>query len=138
MGDPQNLKLIVDVYKAWDSQNYEYLADYFADSTEFDLPGATRLVTTNKDIAARLHKWRTQFGKTSNIPFSLISLSNKDRDHDWVIAWTWNKWEEKNGRKDSMLYCDNWRIQNGKIVYLNSLEQRPSRQLTKTLNSIPK
>jgi len=35
-----------------------------------------------------------------------------------------------------MLYCDNWRLKDGKIVYLNSLENRPSKSLSKTLNTI--
>ena len=73
---------------------------------------------------------------SGNIPFSLISLHNKDLDQQWVIAWTWNKWRHADGSKDSMLYCDNFRLKDGKIVYLNSLQNQPSKSLSKTLNGI--
>jgi hypothetical protein len=32
-----------------------------------------------------------------------------------------------------MLYFDNWRLKNGKIDYLNSLEQTPPKPLLKKL-----
>ena len=138
-GKPQNAELIANVYKAWDGSNAADLVKYFADSTAYDLPDGTRATTTNTSFESKLRKWRNAYKETSNIPFSLISLYNKDRDQEWVIAWTWNKWTYTDGKKDSMLYCDNWRIEEGKIVYLNSLQNRPSKQLSRRLNeTIPK
>lgn len=134
-GDPQKMAMIVDVYKAWDSENPKDMAAYFADSSIYDLPDGSRMVTTSETAEAKLRKWRSLFKETSNIPFSIISLHNKDLQEDWVIAWTWNKWRNVNGTKDSMLYCDNWRLKDNKIVYLNSLEHRVSKQLSKTLNT---
>jgi hypothetical protein len=127
------------VYKAWDSEAASNMANYFADSTAYDLPDGTRATTTNTTIESKFRKWRNAYKETSNVPFSLISLYNKDRDQEWVIAWTWNKWTYNDGKKDSMLFCDNWRIKLGKIEYLNSLQNRPSKQLSKRLNeAIPK
>jgi hypothetical protein len=34
-----------------------------------------------------------------------------------------------------MLFFDNWRLKNGKINYLNSLEQKPPRQLLEKLEN---
>jgi hypothetical protein len=135
-GYPENSQLILNAYKAWDSDSTGILASFFADTTRFDLPDGRRFTTTNNTIESTLRKWRKNFKATSNIPFSLISLHNKDLDQQWVIAWTWNKWQHADGSKDSMLYCDNWRLKDGKIVYLNSLENHPSKSLSKTLNKI--
>lgn len=136
-GDGDNSQLIVDAYNAWDSDSTGALASYFADTTRFDLPDGRRFTTTNNTIEGTLRKWRKNYKETSNIPFSLISLHNKDLDQQWVIAWTWNKWRNADGTKDSMLYCDNWRMKDKKIVYLNSLQNFPSKSLSKTLNKIP-
>jgi hypothetical protein len=115
------------------------MALYFSDSAIYDFPDGTRRITTSKTIEATFRKWRHEFGQTSNIPFSLISLHNKDFEQEWVIAWTWNKWQDANGRQDSALYCDNWRFKDGKINYLNSLENHTSHQLGNRLNEkIPK
>ena len=135
-GDPENSQLILNAYKAWDSDSTGILASFFADTTRFDLPDGRRFTTNNNTIESTLRKWRKNYKETSNIPFSLISLHNKDLDQQWVIAWTWNKWQHADGSKDSMLYCDNWRLKDGKIVYLNSLENHPSKSLSKTLSKI--
>ena len=136
-GNSENSQLILNTYKAWDSDSTGAMSTYFGDTTRFDLPDGRRFTTTNNTIEPTLRKWRKNYKQTSNIPFSLISLHNKDLDQQWVIAWTWNKWTGTDGTKDSMLYCDNWRLKDGKIVYLNSLENRPSKSLSKKLNTIP-
>jgi len=135
-GNPENLPLIVSAYQAWDSDSTGALSSFFSDTTRFDLPDGRRFTTNNNTIESTLRKWRKNYKATSNIPFSLISLHNKDLDQQWVIAWTWNKWQNNDGTKDSMLYCDNWRLKDGKIVYLNSLQNYPSKPLSKTLNKI--
>ena len=136
VGKPENTLLVLNVYKAWDSDTTADMSSFFADSTKYDLPDGTRASTTNKTVASTFRKWRKAFKETTNTPFSLISLYNKDRRQEWVIAWTWNKWTYNDGKKDSMLYCDNWRIKDGKITYLNSLQNRPSKQLLKALKYI--
>jgi len=91
-GDPQNSHLILNTYQAWDSDSTGIMSAYFGDTTRFDLPDGRRFTTNNNTIESTLRKWRKNYKETSNIPFSLISLHNKDLDQQWVIAWTWNKW----------------------------------------------
>lgn len=134
IGSPEKIQLIMDVYAAWDGSRPGEMANYFADTTIYDLPDGLRLTTTNKTVHQTFRKWRSHYGTTSNQPYSIVSLHNKDLNQDWVIAWTWNKWHERTGKKDSMLFCDNWLIKENRIVYLNSLEQRASKQLIKILN----
>jgi hypothetical protein len=134
-GDPENSQLILKTYQAWDNDSTGGMSTYFGDTTRFDLPDGRRFTMPNNTIESTLRKWRKNYKATSNIPFSLISLHNKDLDQQWVIAWTWNKWQYVDGTKDSMLYCDNWRLKDGKIVYLNSTENQPSKSLSKTLNN---
>ena len=138
-GNPQNTQLVLNVYNAWDSKEINDMALYFADSTEYDLPAGSYTLLTKETVETKLRQWRNGFKETSNIPFSLLPVYNKDRDQQWVIAWVWSKWRYTDGKKDSMLYCDNWLIKDGKIAYLNSLENRTSKKLSTRLNqNIPK
>jgi hypothetical protein len=137
MGDPANAQLVVNTYNAWDSDSTGTMSGYFGDTTHFDLPDGRRFTMSNKTIESTLRKWRKNYKATSNIPFSVIPLHNKDRDQQWVLAWTWNKWKYSDGSKDSMLYFDNWRLKDGKIVYLNSSQNKPSKSLLKTLSNVP-
>ena len=136
IGKPENALLILSAYKVWDSATLQNLEPYLADTVGLDLPDGRRLRVTKNSINNTLGKWRKQYRETTNTPFSLISLYNKDRDQEWVIAWIWNRWRYNDGVRDSMLYCDNWRINNGKIEYLNSAENKPSSQLKKSLNTL--
>ena len=135
-GDPKNSQLILHAYKLWDSGSIGNVAPYFADTVRFDLPDGRRITATNKTIGAIMGRYRENYKETMNDPFSLISVHNKDLDQDWVIAWTWNTWRDADGTKDSMLYCDNWRFKDGKIDYLNSLENKPSKPLRKKLTKL--
>lgn len=134
-GDPQLAASIAGLYQAWDSDIPTDMASYLADSTVFDWPNGVRVSTNKETVEAELRKWRNAYSSATNTPFSLISLHNKDRNQDWVIAWVWNKWETKDGKKDSMLVCDNWLLKNGKVVYLNSSENRTSKSLSGLLNT---
>jgi hypothetical protein len=137
MGKPANAELVLKAYKVWDSATLQELIPYLADTIGLDLPDGRRLRVIKNSIHTTLGKWRKEYRETTNTPFSLISLYNKDMDQEWVIAWIWNRWRYNDGVRDSMLYCDNWRIKNNKIEYLNSAENKPSKQLRRKLNTIP-
>src|SRR5207244_5366509 len=49
-GKPENTQLVLNVYKAWDSDNAADMASYFADSASYDFPDGTRSSTTNQTM----------------------------------------------------------------------------------------
>ena len=136
IGDPGKAKMVVDIYKAWDGPMMGDIASSFTDSAVYDFPDGSHWITTHKTIESTFREWRHHYKETSNIPFSMISLHNNERNQDWVIAWTWNKWRNSNGTKDSMLFCDNWLFKEGKVTYLNSMQNQPSKSLARRLNEI--
>ena len=139
IGNPAYLKLITDAYQSWDNNEpADDLSKFFTDSAVFDLPNGKRYIP-KQNIKEQLRKWRNVYAETQNIPFSVISLKNKDFNQEWVMAMVWNKWKYKDGVKDSMLYFDNWRIQDGRIAHMISMEQKINKQMSKTLNErVPK
>ena len=60
---------------------------------------------------------------------SAVSLHDTESNEDWVTITTYNKWVEKSGKRDSVLYNDNWRFKNGKIDFLMSYDKVPTRAL---------
>ena len=135
IGDPGNTKLVLDMYHAWDANDANTVAGFFADSALMDMPDGRRLVLNKDNVYEKFAKGRRQYADASNKIISAISLHNDDYDEDWVQVLTYNKWSYQDGVKDSSLYFDNWRLKNGKINYLNSLEQKPPRPLLKTLEN---
>jgi hypothetical protein len=135
IGDPNNTKLVLDMYRAWDGNDANAVAGFFADSAAMDMPDARRLMLNKGDVYEKFAKARKQYTNASHNIISAISLHNDDHDEDWVQILAYNKWSYQDGVKDSMLYFDNWRLKNGKINYLNSLEQKPSKPLLKKLEN---
>jgi hypothetical protein len=135
IGDPANTKLVLDMYHAWDGNDANTVAGFFADSASMDMPDGRRLLLNKDNVYEKFAKGRKQYTDASNKIISAISLHNDDYNEDWVQVLTYNKWSYQDGVKDSSLYFDNWRLKNGKINYLNSLEQKPPRPLLKTLES---
>ena len=135
IGDPANTKMVLDMYHAWDSNDANAVAGFFADSATLDMPTASRMVVKKDNVYDRFAKARKQYTNISHKIISAISLHNDDLDEDWVQILAYNKWTYQDGGKDSMLYFDNWRLKNGKINYLNSLEQTPPRPLLKKLET---
>ena len=135
MGDPANTKLILDMYQAWDAKDGAAVAAFFADSADMDMPDGRRLLLRKDDVFEKFAKARSQYTNTSNKIVSAMALHNDDHNDDWVQIMTYNKWAYKDGVKDSMLYFDNWRLKDGKIVYLNSLQQKPPKALLKRLEA---
>lgn len=135
MGNPANIKTVLDMYKTWDTKDPKSMAVYFADSVMMDMPDARRVTFSSKNASEKIKASRYQYGNISNDIVSAVSLHDQDRNEDWVFILTYNKWQYKEGGKDSMLFADHWRMKDGKINYLNSLEQSPSKQLLKRLEN---
>ncbi|WP_153796204.1 nuclear transport factor 2 family protein [Foetidibacter luteolus] len=133
LGDPLNTKAVLDMYSAWDKGDGKAVASFFADSAELDLPGAVRITLSKGQIESRFVKLRKMFGASTNHIVSAYALYNEEFEEDWVMVVSYNKWTYKDGVRDSMLYADNWRLKDGKVNYLTSLEEKPASALLKTL-----
>ena len=135
MGDPTHTKTILDVYKAWEKNDSAVFAASFADSASMDMPDARRLIFTQGNAYKRLYNARKQYRSVTNKIVSAYALHNEENNADWVLVMLYNKWTYKDGGKDSALFWENWRLKDGKIVYLNSLMQAPPKTLLKTLET---
>jgi len=135
IGDPANTKMILDLYHAWDANDANSVAGFFADSATLDMPTALRVAVNKSTVYEKFGKARKQYTNTSHKIISAISLHNDDMNEDWVQILAYNKWTYQDGARDSMLYFDNWRLKNGKVDYLNTLEQTPPKSLLKRLES---
>lgn len=135
MGNPNHTKMILDLYRAWEQQDSAVFAASFADSATMDLPDKRRITFTNGNAHKKLYAARSQYQSISNKIVSAYALHNGENNADWVMVMVYNKWTYNDGTRDSALYSDNWRLKEGKIVYLNSLEQAPTKTFLKTLET---
>jgi len=136
IGKRENMNTVLSLYKAWDESSVDTMKNIFADSIILDLPGKRRITSSRDSITGALIKYRSAYSTTANQVLSVYPLLNKETNDEWVVALVYNKWTYKDNTRDSSLYQDLWKLQNGKINYMLSLEQSPSRTVVKHLEKI--
>ena len=138
IGKRDNMNTVLSLYKAWDESSVDNIKNLFADSVILDLPGGRRVTSSRDNITDVLIKYRKSFAETSNQVISIYPVLNKETNDEWVAALLYNKWTYKDNKRDSSLFQDLWKLQNGKIYYMLSLEQSPSRTTVKRLEKLSK
>ena len=136
IGKRENMNTVLSLYKAWDESSVDNMKNSFADSIVMDMPAGKRITSSRESITDVLVKYRNAYAQTSNQVLSIYPLVNKETNDEWVSVLLYNKWTYKDNTRDSMLYQDLWKLQNGKINYLLSLEQTPSRTTVKQLEKM--
>ena len=136
MGDHENTRLALRMYKAWDSGSIKDMESLLDDSMTMELPDGRRYSGGKEKMLAELVKSRQQYMYAQNDILAAFPLVNTDNNDQWVNVLVYNKWKYKDGVRDSMLYHDLWKITNGKISHLISLEQLPSRRGAEKLEKL--
>jgi hypothetical protein len=131
IGDFNNVKTVVDMYKAWDDGMKDSFHIFFADTLRIRLAEEREeIVVPNNKINEALGKNRDTYISTTNHIISAVSLHDKDSGEDWVMVAAFSNWVEKNGKRDSIAFSDNWRMKQGKIALLSSFTKIPAKQFS--------
>jgi len=138
IGKRDNMNTVLSLYKAWDESSVDNMKNIFADSVILDLPAGRRVTSSRDKITDLLVNYRNSFAATSNQVLSIYPVLNKETNDEWVAVLLYNKWTYKNNVRDSSLFQDLWKLQNGKIYYMLSLEQSPNRTSIKRLEKMSK
>ncbi len=134
IGNPENTITVLNFYKYWDNKEADKVASLFADTVRLRIPEIRKeYVVPNAKIHAVFAENRSAYRQASNEIISAVSLHDKESNEDWVMITTYNKWVETNGKRDSLIYADNWRLKNGKIEFLMSYDKVPSKAFLKGL-----
>lgn len=128
IGNPEHTKTVLDFYYAWDNRDEKKLVSLFADTVILRIPTERdEIVVPNSQINEKLKANRGMYDTTSNSVISAVSLHDRESNEDWVMVTTYSKWVEKNGKRDSVLYHDNWRLKDGKLHFLMSFYKLPTK-----------
>jgi len=138
IGSRENLNAVLSMYKDWDSKEVNKMETYFADTVVLEMPDGVRNAGKKEDVLKKMEKFRNEYTATSNQILNAISLHNPEKNSDYVRVMVYNKWTYNDNKKDSMLYYDIWRIKHGKINYMVSFQQSPSRLELKKLEKMSK
>jgi hypothetical protein len=120
MGNPEYTVKVMEMYKILEKGEHidSLLLPYFADSVtsvSFDM---REFRGPSTEFVKRVKAFRSQF-KTVNEEFiTFASLRSDAKDLNLVSVWFKERVVRNNGKADSTLYQENWRLNDdGKIYY---------------------
>ena len=132
IGNTENIKTVLKFYYAWDHKQAGQLADIFAETVKVRIPTERdEIEIPNSQVNEKLGANRGMYDSAFNNILSAVSLHDRESNEDWVMITTYNKWIEKGGKRDSLLYHDNWRLKDGKINMLMSFDKLPTKTFLK-------
>lgn len=127
MANPENSKLVLDLWKDYDNNTLDKSTDKLADSVTLMLPGMT-LHGTRDSIIAALKAYRNSFSTANSTVHALMSTKSTDKNEDWVLVWGTEVHTDKKNVTDSVHLQETWRInKNGKADLVMQYMRQPEK-----------
>jgi hypothetical protein len=116
-GDPVNAQKVLEVWKMFETVKIEEMKPYFADSVKYDDAHGMHFYGPIEKLLAYA---KSDIASLDSMRFDIVmwqSAHINDRDEDWVNIWSKERrYPKNNGKADTVLMQENWKIKNGKVI----------------------
>lgn len=118
MGDPQQSKKILELWKDFDNGNLDNLKDYFADSVQMFLSDGSMMHNVRDSIIAAVNAYRNMFSAVNSQVDAIIPVRSTDKGENWVCVWG-KEVHTMKGKVDSVDLQETWRFnKDGKVDFM--------------------
>lgn len=125
MGDANNTKTILDLYKDWDNNTLDNSRSKFADTVTLYFSDGTMMKGSFDSINAKTKPFRDNLGTVFTSVHAVVPLKSTDKNENWVVAWFTEHRTDAKGKMDSVEMQETWRInKDGKADLLYQYEQK--------------
>jgi len=125
-GDEKNALIVLDCLKHYVAGDMKGAMQNFADTTTF-ISDDFYFKGKKDSLATILGQVRSDMADLSKSFDRWITIYYPDRNETHVILWYCEKWTDKKGKTDSLYYCDDVLLKQGKIlVYDEKLRHYPA------------
>ncbi len=123
-GKPADVATVLNSYKAWQDGDMAAMKTVFGDSVMMIFPSGFVFNNTLDSLIKDAKKVRDSLSKVDLTFYAWTSNHSVDKNEDWVNVWYKEIDTYKTGKVDSMVYQDDNRLKDGKIVWVSSHEQK--------------
>lgn len=125
MGDPAKSKMILELWKDWDDNNFSRHANYFADTVSMTFPSG-EMVKGKDSVLASATRYRGSLASVKSTVDAWISTRSIDKNEDWVCIWGSETDVDKEGKSTTTHLHEIWRInKDGKVDYMQQFAGKP-------------
>src|SRR5882757_10484586 len=118
MGDPANAKIVLDIWKAYETNKLGDTKSLWADSVTMEFSDGFFLHTSRDSLIAGGNADRAQYASVIDSVDAWQSIHLTDKNEDWVAVWA-REWTASNkGKKDTAAVHEIWQLKGGKVTYM--------------------
>lgn len=126
MGDANNAKMLLEVWKDWDNATLSAHKDYFADMVSFYVADGPPMIGPRDSVLAQAQAFRNSVASSESSVDAIVPLYNIDSSANWVAIWGREVDTDKSGKKDTMYLNEAWRLnKDNKFDLVYQYNSRP-------------
>lgn len=117
--DPAKGKMVLDIWKDYDSNNLDNAKEKFADTVTMIFPEFSMMHASRDSIIAAAKSGRGAYTSVVSKVDVVMSVRSTDKKGDWVLIWGDETHTGKNGKTDSVALHEVWGLNKaGKIEFM--------------------
>jgi hypothetical protein len=110
IGDANQAKMLLEIWKDWDNGNLQNHKEYFADSIAMFLADGPPMMGKRDSVLAMGQNYRNMFTTVQSSVDAIVPLHNVDSSQNYVAVWGLERHTDKNGKMDSVYLQEVWRL----------------------------
>ncbi len=125
---PELAKMVLTIWKMFENKQIDSLKKYYADTVTYNNSDGLHFYGSSDEL---LDYARKDVEGLDSLRFDISmwqSLHLNDKNEDWVYIWAAERRYEKNGKADTSLIHEQWKVENGKVSYFNQYVAKPARK----------
>lgn len=127
MGDAQQSKMILELWKDFDNGDVSKHKEYFADSVEMLFPDGSRMYTSRDSAIAATNAYRAMYSAVTSRVDAVLPTKSLTDSVNWVAVWGMETHTMK-GKTDSVDLHEVWRFnKNGKVDFMMQYDRKTPR-----------
>jgi len=125
---PEYGQLVLTVWKLFESKQIDSMKKYYADTVTYNNSSGFHFYGSSDEL---LNYARKDVEGSDSLRFDISmwqSLHLNDKNEDWVYIWAVERRYGKDGKADTSLIHEQWKVENGKVSYFNQYTAKPARK----------
>lgn len=119
IGDLQNSKKVLELWKDYDDNNLSNHLNYFADTVMFDFANGMHIKASRDSLMKVASATRSKLASSTSTVIAATCLKPAGKDESWVMIWGKEVDGLKNAKKDSADLHEAWMFnKEGKVAWV--------------------
>jgi hypothetical protein len=118
-GNPVIAQKVLQVWKMFETNQVDSMKPYFADSVVYEDAGGMHYSGPTAGLLAYAKK---DIEGLDSMRFDISQWQCahiNDKNEDWVYIWSSERRYPRNGKADTVMMQENWKVKDGKVVYFD-------------------